>query len=102
MEGFRGTIRRACDKHRLPFVPAPGSRTTFRSIAVDGKEIEFTEGFADLHTEVYRRILEGNGFGVDDARPSIETVYRIRTSPVSSSRETSHPIIQAMKETAGR
>ncbi len=86
----------------LPSVPAPGSKTTYRSIAVDGNEIEFTEGFADLHTAVYRRTLDGNGFGVEDARPSIEAVYKIRTATVSSSKETSHPIIQARKESVGQ
>ncbi len=51
---------------------------TFRSIKVDGEEIEFTKGFTELHTEVYRRTLSGEGFGIKDARPSIELVYKIR------------------------
>jgi UDP-N-acetyl-2-amino-2-deoxyglucuronate dehydrogenase len=41
--------------------------------------VEFSEGFADLHTEVYRRTLAGEGFGIEDARASIEVVTRIRT-----------------------
>lgn len=53
-------------------------KTTFRSIKVDNEEVHFSDGFTDLHTKVYQAILSGNGFGIDDARPSIEAVYNIR------------------------
>jgi UDP-N-acetyl-2-amino-2-deoxyglucuronate dehydrogenase len=65
----------------LPFGPIPGQKTTHRSISVDGQEVEFTEGFADLHTEVYRRTLAGQGFGIQEARPSVELVHEIRCAP---------------------
>ena len=68
----------------LPFTPEPGVRTTYRSIAVDGSEIEFSEGFTDLHTRVYQEVLAGRGFGIDDSRPSIELTHRIRQSPVKA------------------
>jgi len=55
-------------------------KSTYRSIKIDGEEIEFTEGFTELHTEVYRRTLEGNGFGISDARDSIEFVQKLRGS----------------------
>jgi UDP-N-acetyl-2-amino-2-deoxyglucuronate dehydrogenase len=67
----------------LPFNPRPGERTTFRSITVDGHEIEFTSGFADLHTRVYEETLAGAGFGIADARPSIQVVHAIRTLPTA-------------------
>jgi len=67
----------------LPFAPQPGVRTTFRSITVDGQEVEFSEGFTDLHTRVYEETLAGRGFGIEDARPSIELTYRIRHAPIS-------------------
>ncbi len=51
---------------------------TYRSITVDGEEIEFSGGFTDLHTRSYEEILRGNGFGVDEARGSIEIVSTIR------------------------
>lgn len=70
------------DASDLPFVPTPGKLSTHRSITVDGNEIEFTEGFNDLHTRVYERSLRGEGFGISDARPSIELVHRIRTAPL--------------------
>src|SRR5205814_31088 len=49
----------------LPFAPEPGVKTTFRSITVDGHEVEFSEGFTDLHTRVYEEVLAGRGFGID-------------------------------------
>jgi len=66
------------DPNDLPTEIVTAGRTTVRSIMVDGQEIEFTEGFADLHTRVYERTLAGEGWGIDDARPSIELVYAIR------------------------
>ena len=62
---------------------SPARKTTFRSITVDGDEVEFSEGFTDLHTRVYEEVLAGRGFGIDDARPSIELSHRIRQTPVT-------------------
>jgi UDP-N-acetyl-2-amino-2-deoxyglucuronate dehydrogenase len=64
----------------LPESAVKQGKRTFRSITVDGKEIEFSEGFTDLHTRSYEHILSGNGFGLEDARRSIEIVQKIRTS----------------------
>lgn len=75
----------------LPFAPEPGKKTTYRSITVDGEEIEFSGGFTDLHTLVYQKTLAGEGFGLDDARPSIELVHQIRTSTLSTDLEGAHP-----------
>jgi UDP-N-acetyl-2-amino-2-deoxyglucuronate dehydrogenase len=58
-------------------VKATGKRT-FRSLTMEGNEIEFSEGFTDLHTRSYEGIIRGEGFGLEDARPSIELVHRIR------------------------
>src|SRR6266542_5452062 len=66
----------------LPFAPIPGSRTTFRSMMVDGEQVEFSEGFADLHTRVYEEVLAGRGFGIDDVRPSMELTHQIRHAPI--------------------
>jgi UDP-N-acetyl-2-amino-2-deoxyglucuronate dehydrogenase len=77
----------------LPFSAVPGKRTTHRSITVDGRELEFTDSFGDLHTIVYRDILSGGGSGVADARPSIDLVYGIRTAEVAPNPETAHPIL---------
>ena len=53
---------------------------TYRSITVNGEEVEFSGGFTDLHTDSYKHILEGKGFGLSEARTAIETVHGIRTS----------------------
>ena len=74
------------DAADLPFAPQPGAKTTFRSITVDGEEIEFSEGFTDLHTRVYEEILAGRGFGIDDARPSIELTSQIRQAAIDRAR----------------
>lgn len=81
----------------LPFSVTPGERSTFRSITIDGQEVEFTEGFTDLHTRVYQETLIGRGFGIEDARPSIELVHRIRTAPISTPADDVHPFLTRNK-----
>jgi len=81
------------DPRDLPFTVTPGGRSTYRSISIDGKEVEFTEGFTDLHTHVYHETLAGRGFGIEDARPSIELVHRIRTTPISKPNDYIHPFL---------
>ena len=66
---------------------------TYRSITVDGKEVEFSEGFTDLHTLSYREILAGRGFPLDHVRPSIETVARIRNAPIEPGKGEQHPFL---------
>ncbi|QKF58945.1 Gfo/Idh/MocA family oxidoreductase [Aliarcobacter lanthieri] len=66
-------------------------KTTFRSITVDGEEFEFSEGFTDLHTKSYKDILNGGGFGLDDARNSIVIVSDIRKMQTANLDEKSHP-----------
>jgi UDP-N-acetyl-2-amino-2-deoxyglucuronate dehydrogenase len=82
------------DASDLPFDAAPGAKTTFRSITVDGHEIEFSETFSALHTRVYEEVLAGGGFGIDDARPSVELAYRIRrTAVIEATPDTMHPFL---------
>jgi UDP-N-acetyl-2-amino-2-deoxyglucuronate dehydrogenase len=70
----------------LPFAARPGAKTTYRSMTVDGRQLEFSDGFTDLHTRVYEGILAGDGFGVDAARPSIELTHQIRHAPLTAAR----------------
>jgi UDP-N-acetyl-2-amino-2-deoxyglucuronate dehydrogenase len=67
---------------------------TFRSIKVDGEEFEFSEGFTELHTESYKEILKGKGFGIEDARESVETAYNIRNSTPVGLIGDYHPILK--------
>ncbi len=69
-------------------------KSTYRSITVDGQEIEFSEGFTDLHTISYQAILDGKGYGIEDARHCVETVEVIRSStPVTSQNGEGHPFL---------
>ncbi len=67
------------EEHLPEAIKAQGKRT-FRSLQMDGSEIEFSDGFTDLHTTSYQEILKGNGFGLHEARPSIELAHQIRIS----------------------
>lgn len=87
------------DRNDLP----PGlkaGQTTYRSIQVGDEEIEFSEGFTDLHTLSYERILAGQGFGVSEVRPSIETVSQIRSMPIVPAGPDAHAMLRA-KANAG-
>lgn len=79
------------DVNDLPDSARAEGKTTYRSITVDGEEIEFSGGFTDLHTRVYEETLAGRGFGIEDARPSIELTYRIRTSDIAPLDDMTHP-----------
>jgi UDP-N-acetyl-2-amino-2-deoxyglucuronate dehydrogenase len=68
------------DVNDLPEKEKTEGKRTFRSILIDGEEFEFSEGFTDLHTKVYRNILNGNGFGIDEVRPSIELAHKLRNN----------------------
>lgn len=81
------------DVNDLPVSHRRVGRPAFRSITIDGQEIEFSEGFADLHTRLYRKVLAGEGFGIEEARPSIELAHEIRNSPVAFHRREAHPLL---------
>jgi UDP-N-acetyl-2-amino-2-deoxyglucuronate dehydrogenase len=66
---------------------------TYRSITVEGEEIEFSGGFTDLHTLSYQDILSGGGFRLEEARNSINTVFHIRNSTPLGKRGDYHPFL---------
>lgn len=80
------------NKADLPESAINSGKATFRSITVDGEKFEFSEGFTDLHTLVYREILAGRGFGLDEARPSINLVYELRNS-IPTPGSSLHPLL---------
>lgn len=73
-------------------IKVSGQRT-YRSITVDGDEIEFSGGFTDLHTKSYKHILDGSGFGLEEARKSIEIVSNIRNQDVIKNSSDVHPFV---------
>lgn len=81
------------DANDLP-ASVKGKKPTFRSITCDGEEIEFSEGFTDLHTVSYQAVLDGKGYGIEDARHCVETVETIRTlTPTRAENGEGHPFV---------
>jgi len=78
----------------LPTPMGADQPKTYRSITIDGQEIEFSGGFTDLHTRVYEKTLAGKGFSIEDARPSVELTYRIRHCELSPVDELAHPFLK--------
>lgn len=68
------------DEKDLPSIPGKTSPQSFRQLTLNNQPIDFSEGFTELHTLSYRKILEGSGFGIADARPAIELAHSIRQS----------------------
>jgi UDP-N-acetyl-2-amino-2-deoxyglucuronate dehydrogenase len=84
------------DYNDIPASSKASGKRTFRSITVDGEEIEFSEGFADLHTMTYQEILAGRGFGLKEARQSVETAYTIRNSKPVGLKGDYHPFLNKL------
>lgn len=81
-------------KTDLPPDVVRNGAATYRSIRLDGEEIQFNDGFADLHTKLYEETLAGKGFGITDSRPSIELVYGIRESKIVPAKYNVHPFLR--------
>jgi UDP-N-acetyl-2-amino-2-deoxyglucuronate dehydrogenase len=81
------------DTEDLPAKAKESGQRTYRSITVEGNEIEFSGGFTDLHTQSYQKILEGKGFGLEEARRSVEIAHAIRNSAPSPGKGEVHPMI---------
>ncbi len=80
------------DANDLPAEVKEKGQRTYRSIIIDNEEIEFSEGFTDLHTETYREILAGNGFSLEESKKSIEVVYTIRNAKPVGCNGDFHPL----------
>ncbi len=80
------------NQNDLPADVKDKGKRTFRSITVDNQEIEFSEGFTDLHTVVYRETLAGRGFGLEDARSSVIVAHDIRVAKPTGVSADSHPL----------
>jgi UDP-N-acetyl-2-amino-2-deoxyglucuronate dehydrogenase len=80
----------------LPPTRRAAGERTYRSITIDGEEVEFSGGFGELHTEVYRRTLTGDGFGIGETRTAIELVQKIRDGIPRGASKTSHPFLKEL------
>lgn len=76
----------------LPLSLRENGQRTYRSIRIGDEEVEFSGGFTDLHTESYRRILDGNGFGLDEVQNCIQMVYDIRNAKPIGLKGDYHPL----------
>ena len=65
---------------------------TYRSIKIKGEELEFSGGFTDLHTKVYKGVIDGCGYGLEEARQAIEIVHVIRNSNPIGLKGDYHPL----------
>ena len=81
------------DYNKIPDNIKSKGQRTYRSISVEGEEIEFSDGFGDLHTTSYKEILNGNGFRLSEARKSIEIVHYIRNIKAVSKEGEFHPMV---------
>lgn len=101
LEYQRARVRWVLSINRAHLPPeTPAGQTTYRSITVDGDEVEFSGGFTDLHTDSYRNILDGKGYGIEDVRPSIEVVSHIRTASLKPRVGDRHPGLDRILATA--
>ncbi len=82
------------DYNNIPEKVKKKGQRTYRSITVDGKEIEFSGGFTDLHILSYQEILKGKGFGLEDVRSTIQTVYEIRNAEPIGLKGDYHPLLK--------
>ena len=85
------------NKSDLPYQAVPGKNSSFRSIIIDEEEFEFSDVFTNLHTLAYKEILAGRGFGIEEARPSIDLAYQIRTLPTTLFDKNIHPQLIKLK-----
>lgn len=85
------------DANNLPKNAVQGEKLTYRSITIENEELEFSGGFTDLHTQSYERILNGQGYGVEENRAAIETVETIRTAPIVDNPSNPHPLLIKVK-----
>lgn len=90
-EGARVRWYLSLEVEDVPDELRAGGQRTYRSITVDGEEIEFSGGFTDLHTRSYEEILAGNGFGLEENRTAIEAVAGIRTAQIEPQSGERHP-----------
>jgi UDP-N-acetyl-2-amino-2-deoxyglucuronate dehydrogenase len=80
------------DHEDLPEEVKNKGQRTFRSITIDGEEIEFSDGFTDLHTKTYQKILEGKGYGLEESKKSLQVVYDIRNAIPAGKTDDCHPM----------
>ena len=85
------------EKNDLPFELQDGKPATYRSMKIDGQEFEFSDGFSELHTESYKKILAGEGFTTKDVLASVQIASDIRSAEAIGLKGDYHPILKSIK-----
>jgi UDP-N-acetyl-2-amino-2-deoxyglucuronate dehydrogenase len=85
------------DYNDIPDQVKKAGKRTYRMLTMDGEEVEFSEGFTDLHTETYKDIFSEKGFGIEDARTSIDIAYHIRNAEPLGLKGDYHPFLMGQK-----
>jgi UDP-N-acetyl-2-amino-2-deoxyglucuronate dehydrogenase len=83
------------DARDLPAGQLTKGEPAFRSMTMDGEELEFSSGFTELHTQVYRDILAGGGYGLAEARPAVELVHGLRQAAIVERPALAHPSLRS-------
>ncbi len=96
LEGANVKWYLSIDRNDLPKEATDKGQPTFRSITIDGEELEFSGGFTDLHTVVYKDILNGKGYGLDAVKPSITLAHDIRNAKATGISPNSHSFLQKL------
>ena len=97
-EGARVRWFLSLDIEDVPKSERDLGKRTYRSLTSNGETLEFSDGFTDLHTDVYREILSGRGHGLKESRTAIETVAHIRNAPLALSGNLTHPMASSVKK----
>ena len=95
LEFANATVRwfLSIDRNDLPTVARDADKTTFRNITVNGDNLEFSDGFVDLHTQSYTKIIAGRGYSVSEARQAVEIVETLRNMDPRAGVGDRHPFL---------
>lgn len=81
----------------IPAAVRSAGKRTYRSLTMEGQEIEFSDGFTDLHTTSYKEIVAGRGYGLKDAAPAIQVAHDIRHGQIDSNLDLAHPVLSSVR-----
>ena len=81
------------DAAHLPTNAVHGEKSTYRSVTIEGEELEFSGGFNDLHTDSYKNIIQGHGFGVEENKTAINIVEALRVTDIIERPTSVHPLL---------
>ena len=86
------------DANHLPKNAVQGEKLTYRSIDIEGEEVEFSDGFTDLHTQSYNNVMLGKGYGVEENRVAIQTVSAMRSAAITENPSRPHSLLTKVLE----